>query len=159
MRIILTSLALTLLLLGCKTESSASTAEPMADAAKAEAPAPAAEQPAEEVAIAEITVADADKALQSGAMAFDANSERTRKEYGTVPDAVILTSSSKYDLAQLPEDKSKDLIFYCSNTACTASDAAAERASANGYENVRIMREGIKGWKDAGKPTTPFTES
>jgi rhodanese-related sulfurtransferase len=155
MRSILTTLALTLLLLGCKTESTASTAEPTADAAKAEAPAPAAEQPV----IAEITVEDADKALQSGAMAFDANSERTRKEYGTVPDAVILTSSSKYDLAQLPKDKSKDLIFYCSNTACTASDAAAERASANGYENVRIMREGIKGWKDAGKPTTPFTES
>jgi rhodanese-related sulfurtransferase len=157
MRIILTSLAFTLLLLGCKAESSASTAEPTADAAKAEAPA--AEQPAEEVVLAEITVEDADKALQSGAIAFDANSEKTRKKYGTVPEAVILTSSSKYDLAQLPEDKSKDLIFYCSNTMCTASDAAAERASANGYENVHIMREGIKGWKDAGKPTTPFTES
>ena len=159
MRIILTSLALTLLVLGCKTESSASTAEPTVDAAKAEAPAPAAEQPAEEVVIAEITVEDADKALQSGAMAFDANSERTRKEYGTVPDAVILTSSSKYDLAQLPEDKSKDLIFYCSNTKCTASDAAAERASTHGYERVHVMREGIKGWKAAGKSTAPYPSS
>ena len=42
---------------------------------------------------------------------------------------MILTSSSKYDLSQLPEDKAKDLIFYCSNTRCTASDAAAERAA------------------------------
>ena len=78
---------------------------------------------------------------------------------GTVPDAIILTSSYKYELTQLPEDKGKDLIFYCSNTNCTASDAAAERASASGYENVHIMREGIKGWKDAGKATTPYPQS
>jgi len=154
MRILLTSLVLTLALVGCKADGSASATEPAAEAKKAESPAePAAERPA----LTEVTVEDADKALKEGAMAFDANSERTRKKYGTVPDAVMLTSSSKYDLAQLPEDKSKDLIFYCSNTRCTASDAAAERASANGYQNVHIMREGIKGWSEAGKPTVPFS--
>ncbi|MFA9469115.1 MAG: rhodanese-like domain-containing protein, partial [Deltaproteobacteria bacterium] len=87
------------------------------------------------------------------------NSESTREKNGTVPDAIILTSSYKYELTQLPEDKGKDLIFYCSNTNCTASDAAAERASASGYENVHIMREGIKGWKDAGKATAPYPRS
>jgi len=140
MRFIILSLTLTFLLVGCKDASSAAANE-------AEKPIP------------EISVEDADKALQSGAVALDANSNRTRKKNGTLPSAVILTSSSKYDLAQLPTDKSKDLVFYCSNTWCTASDAAAERASANGYEHVHIMREGIKGWKDAGKPTTPFTDT
>ena len=140
MRFIILSLTLTFLLVGCKDASSAAANE------------------AEEQ-IPEISVEDADKALQSGAVAVDANSARTRKKNGTLPEAVILTSSSKYDLAQLPTDKSKDLVFYCSNTWCTASDAAAKRASANGYEHVHIMREGIKGWKDAGKPTTPFTDT
>ncbi len=140
MRFILLSLTLTFLLVGCKDDS------------------PAAANEAEKQ-IPEISVEDADKALQAGAVAVDANSNRTRKKNGTVPDAVILTSSSKYDLAQLPTDKSKDLVFYCSNTWCAASDAAAERASAHGYQNVHIMREGIKGWKDAGKPTRPFTDS
>jgi len=148
MRILLLSLALMILALGCKDASPAAATEaPPADEVEAAAEVP------------EISVADADKALQSGAFAVDANSESTREKNGTVPDAIILTSSYKYELAQLPEDKSKDLIFYCSNTNCTASDAAAERASTNGYENVHVMREGIKGWKDAGKPTTDYPRS
>ena len=154
MRSIYLSLAFLVLLAGCKDAAPAAATEP-APAQKA-APAQAEADPAP---ISEISVEAADKAIQSGALAFDANSERTRKKNGTVPDAVILSSSYKYDLAQLPEDKSKDLIFYCSNTKCTASDSAAERASSNGYENVHIMREGIKGWKDAGKPTTAYPRS
>jgi rhodanese-related sulfurtransferase len=147
MRAIILSLSLTLLLVGCEDKPATDEAAAATTADEAEAQIP------------EISVDDASTALQSGAVAVDANSESTRKKYGTVPDAVILTSSYKYDLAQLPEDKSKDLIFYCSSTSCTASDSAAERASANGYQNVHIMRAGIKGWKDAGKPTQPFTES
>ncbi|MBT8464603.1 MAG: rhodanese-like domain-containing protein [Myxococcales bacterium] len=146
MRTIILSLLLTFVLAGCKDTNPSAAAEP-ASAEKSEP------------AMSVISVEDADKALQSGAVAVDANSEKTRKKNGTVPDAVILTSSYKYDLAQLPEDKSKDLIFYCSNTNCTASDAAAERASTNGYENVHIMREGIKGWKDAGKATKAYPQS
>jgi len=137
-----------ILALGCKDTSPAAATEA--------APADKTEAAAE---IPEISVADADKALQSGAFAVDANSESTREKNGTVPDAIILTSSYKYELAQLPEDKSKDLIFYCSNTFCTASDSAAERASANGYQKVHVMREGIKGWKAAGNPTAPYPQS
>ena len=147
MRTLLFSLALTVLVVGCKCANPAAATETAEDTQAAE------------VEIPEISVGDASKALQSGALAVDANSESTREENGTVPDAIILTSSYKYELAQLPEDKSKDLIFYCSNTNCTASDAAAERASTNGYENVHVMREGIKGWKDAGKATAPYPRS
>ncbi len=148
MRTLLLSLLLTFLLVGCKDASPAAAPGTVAEdtqAAKAEIP--------------EISVEDADKSLQSGAVAVDANSESTREKNGTVPQAIILTSSYKYELAQLPEDKSKDLIFYCSSTNCSASDSAAERASTNGYENVHIMREGIKGWKDAGKATATYPKS
>ncbi|MBW2162702.1 MAG: rhodanese-like domain-containing protein [Deltaproteobacteria bacterium] len=137
MRTLLFSLVLTVLLVGCKD----------------------ANRGAGEAAPPEISIEDASKALQSGAVAVDANSASTREKHGTVPNAIILTSSSKYELSQLPEDKSKDLIFYCSSTYCTASDSAAERASTNGYENVHIMREGIKGWKGAGKATVDYPES
>lgn len=124
-------------------------------------PSPAAANETKEAApeIPEISVEDADQALKSGAVAVDANSDSTREKNGTVPGAVILTSSYKYDLSQLPEDKNKDLIFYCSNTNCTASDAAAERASTHGYKKVHIMREGIKGWKESGKPTATYPRS
>jgi rhodanese-related sulfurtransferase len=148
MRTLLFSLVLTFVLAGCKDASPAAATEPVAE-----------DTNTADVQIPEISVEDAGKALEAGALAVDANSERTRKKNGTVPEAIILTSSYKYELAQLPEDKSKDLIFYCSNTNCTASDAAAERASTNGYEHVHIMREGIKGWKDAGKATTEYPRS
>jgi rhodanese-related sulfurtransferase len=148
MRIILLSLVLTFLLVGCKDANPAATSETT----------PKDRQDVQRQ-VPEISVDDADRALQSGAVAVDANSETTREKNGTVPNAIILTSSYKYELSQLPEDKSKNLIFYCSNTSCTASDAAAERASTDGYENVQIMREGIRGWKDAGKATTPYPRS
>ena len=38
---------------------------------------------------------------------------------------------------------------------CRASDAAAERAANAGYTNVNVMRDGIKGWANAGEPTVP----
>ena len=148
MRTLLLSLALSVLLVGCKDPSSAAATETKQAEAKQDA-----------VEIPEISIEDADRALKAGAVAVDANSDSTREKNGTVPGAVILTSSYKYDLSQLPEDKSANLIFYCSNTNCTASDAAAERASSNGYENVHIMREGIKGWKAAGKPTASYPRS
>jgi rhodanese-related sulfurtransferase len=138
MRTLLLSVALAFVSMGCKEASPANEAE---------------------IQIAEVSVEQADEALKAGAVAVDANSESTRKKHGTVPSAILLTSSSKYDLAELPQDKSKGLIFYCSNTRCTASDAAAERASNSGYSNVRIMRQGIKGWRDAGKATAPYPQS
>lgn len=127
-----------------------------ASPAAADKEAPAVDQ---QDGIPEVSVEDAATRIKSGAFAVDANSERTRKKHGIVPDAVILTSSSKYDLAQLPKDKSTDLIFYCSNTFCTASDSAAERAQENGYEKVSVMRKGIKGWKGAGHPTASYPQS
>jgi len=135
MRTLLFPLVLAVLLMGCRGANPAAAATP------------------------EISIEDASEALQSGAVAVDANSASTREKHGTVPGAIMLTSSSKYELVQLPEDKSKDLIFYCSSTWCTASDKAAERASTNGYKNVHIMREGIKGWKEAGQATAEYPRS
>lgn len=150
-------MALGLLVVGCEQGSStAASGEAAPDSAKVTSQDDSKEA---KNLIPEIDVEDAAKAMQAGAVAIDANSKRTREKMGTVPDAVILSSSSSYELSQLPSDKSKDLIFYCSNTFCSASDAAAERASEHGYENVHVMREGIKGWKDAGKPTQAYPQS
>lgn len=154
MRTLLLSLAFSILLVGCKDEPRAAATE-AAPVERADVVA----AKSKDAPIPEITIEDADKAFQSGAIAVDANSDRTREKNGTVPGAIILSSSSKYDLAQLPEDKSKDLIFYCSNTNCSASDAAAERAAANGHKSIHVMREGIKGWKQAGKSTATYPQS
>lgn len=46
---------------------------------------------------------------------LDANGADFRRDNGIIPGAILLTSASKYDLAQLPADKSRKLVFYCSN--------------------------------------------
>jgi rhodanese-related sulfurtransferase len=79
---------------------------------------------------------------------FDANDTDVRKEYGTVPGAVLLSSYNQYALSELPVNKQQQLIFYCYNSFCTASDEAADRAIKAGYTQVWRMRDGITGWKD-----------
>lgn len=107
-----------------------------------------------EAAITELSVAQAASMLDSGdAIAVDANNLETRQQRGVVPGARLLTSSGSYDpSAELPSDKSAALIFYCANTQCRASDGAAARARDAGYSNVNVMRGGIAGWVEAGKP-------
>ena len=84
---------------------------------------------------------------------YDANGDDTRQKEGIIPGAVLLSSFNSYDVAKtLPQDKSSALVFYCGNTKCMASHAAAKRAAQAGYANVSVMAEGIAGWKQAGKP-------
>ncbi|MBL9037022.1 MAG: rhodanese-like domain-containing protein [Archangium sp.] len=85
----------------------------------------------------------------------DANGKETRSTQGVIPGAVLLTSSSQFDAAkELPAAKDTKLVFYCANTKCSASDAAAKKAMQAGYTDVAVLREGIAGWKQAGQPTS-----
>jgi rhodanese-related sulfurtransferase len=99
-----------------------------------------------------ITVAELDAQLAAGAaQAVDANGESTRKRMGVIPGAVLLTDSGSFQLAELPADKSKPLVFYCANTYCGASHEAADKAVAAGYRHVAVLPDGIAGWVKAGK--------
>jgi hypothetical protein len=63
----------------------------------------------------ELSAVEALAAHQSGAQFLDANTEDFRKDNGIVPGAILLASSSKYDVSVLPADRDKPLVFYCSN--------------------------------------------
>ena len=104
--------------------------------------------------IPELAVAEAAALFEAGdAIPVDANGAQTRSERGVVPGARLLTSSGSYDPAEeLPADTSSHLVFYCGNTDCHASDGAANRARDAGYERVSVMRPGIAGWVEAGRP-------
>lgn len=82
---------------------------------------------------------------------FDANSKATREKDGVIPTAVLLSSSSEYDLALLPKDKATPVVFYCANDKCTASHTAAKRAMTAGHSDVAVLGAGIAGWVKAGK--------
>ena len=92
-------------------------------------------------------------AKNSRAKVVDANTADFRAKNGTIPGALLLTSATEYAVSELPAQKDQALVFYCANTMCSASDAAAQRASAAGYTNVAVLPEGLMGWKQAGQKT------
>ncbi|HWU88773.1 MAG TPA: rhodanese-like domain-containing protein [Kofleriaceae bacterium] len=85
--------------------------------------------------------------------AVDANGEPTRRRFGVIPGAVLLSDSETFLPRELPADKSQGLVFYCANEHCSASDEAAERAITAGYTDVKVLSAGIAGWAKAGKQT------
>ncbi|PTL84397.1 rhodanese-like domain-containing protein [Vitiosangium sp. GDMCC 1.1324] len=85
---------------------------------------------------------------------LDANGADFRKQNGIIPGAVLLTHFQKYDVAkELPATKDSKLVFYCANTQCKASHAAAEKALEAGYTDVSVLPDGLLGWKKSGQPT------
>ena len=115
---------------------------------KADRPSPT----AHEVNVPAVSVDEVEQKIAAGdCVPVDANPSRTRKRLGTLPGAVLLTDYETFSLSELPADKSKPLVFYCTNVHCTASDEAAAKARTAGYVNVKVMPEGIAGWVKAGK--------
>ena len=107
-----------------------------------------------EAKVPTVTVDEVDVQIASGkCQAVDANGDTTRKRMGVLPGAVLLTDSDDFKLAELPTDKAKPLVFYCSSTECSASHHAAAKAMTAGYTNVKVMPDGIAGWVKAGKHT------
>jgi rhodanese-related sulfurtransferase len=83
----------------------------------------------------------------------DANGKSTRESQGVIPGAVLLTSSTGYDVKELPANKADKLVFYCANETCGASKQAARKAMESGYTDVAVLPEGIAGWKKSGQTT------
>ncbi len=90
---------------------------------------------------------------EKAATPVDANAKEFRLTQGAIPGAILLTSSSGFELRELPLKKDTRLVFYCANEKCSASEAAAQRAVEAGYTNVSVMPEGLFGWKKAGQST------
>jgi rhodanese-related sulfurtransferase len=111
-------------------------------------------QAAERVELPTVSVDELASLIADGkGAAIDANNQATRERQGVIPGATILSHFERYDLAELPDDRSRALVFYCANEHCGASHAAAEKAKLAGWTDVRVLPAGITGWKKAGKAT------
>lgn len=108
-----------------------------------------AESTVKEIPVKDITVQEVQQFVNSKAKnvaILDANNSEARQDAGVVPGAILLTSYNQYALSELPKDKNTTLVFYCYNSYCQASHAAAERAIGAGYKDARVMKAGIEGW-------------
>ncbi|MBL8919739.1 MAG: rhodanese-like domain-containing protein [Myxococcaceae bacterium] len=64
----------------------------------------------------EIAVADAAARFAANeATPVDANTPEYREGAGWIPNAVLLTDFHEYPLAELPADKDRPLVFYCTS--------------------------------------------
>jgi rhodanese-related sulfurtransferase len=102
--------------------------------------------------VASVSIEELDGMMAKGHCSpVDANGDATRKKMGVIPGAVLLTDSDTYKPEELPNDKSRTLVFYCANTKCGASHDAANRAILAGHKDVKVLPDGIAGWVKAGK--------
>jgi hypothetical protein len=66
--------------------------------------------------VAEASPQEVSSWLNAGtATVFDANNDSFRQSNGVVPGAVLLANYHEYDLSVLGGDKTRQLVFYCSN--------------------------------------------
>ena len=102
--------------------------------------------------VQEISVQEVQKFVQdkpANVAILDVNNDDARKAAGVVPSAILLSSYNQYAMTELPKDKNTTLVFYCYNSYCQASHAAALRAIGAGYKDARVMKAGIAGWNKA----------
>jgi len=83
---------------------------------------------------------------------IDANGTESYKD-GHIAGAIDFEAREK-DLAKvLRKDKDALIVAYCGGPQCMAYKAAAKKAVAMGYTNVKHLSAGISGWKTAGEKT------
>jgi rhodanese-related sulfurtransferase len=77
----------------------------------------------------------------------DARPKRKKYDKGHLPGAISIpdTQFDKYK-DQLPEDKSKMLVFYCGGLKCKLSHKSAAKAIDMGYTNVKVFATGYPSW-------------
>ena len=61
-------------------------------------------------------------------------------------------AQDSFDLAKLPADKGKPIVFYCNAGECWKSYKASTIALRAGYRDVHWFRGGLPEWKKMGLP-------
>ena len=64
---------------------------------------------------ATMTLDEVERGLADNAVtAVDCNGQDTRKKFGVIPGAVLVADEETYAASDLPTDKTRKLVFYCS---------------------------------------------
>lgn len=48
-------------------------------------------------------------------------------------------------------DKNAEIVIYCTNYQCTASDDVAKKLNNLGFSNIKVLKAGIQGWYQLAK--------
>lgn len=70
-------------------------------------------------------------------------------ETSHIPGSINVTSTEQ---AEALLDRDDEIVVYCSDPLCIASQAAYRFLTANGYEDVRRYAGGLSDWQASGYP-------
>jgi len=87
---------------------------------------------------------------QGEAALFDVNSPASWRD-ARIPGARHL-DPERFTASDLPAERGRPIVFYCSNPLCRRAPRAALRARQMGYGEVAVLSAGISGWRAAGYP-------
>jgi len=101
-----------------------------------------------------VSLAQAHALWQAGALFIDAREPREFQEIH-VPGALnlppeVVEKEGPGTLTGVPKDR--QIVVYCSETACDAALKVAERLQALGYTQVLAFVQGFQAWDEAGFP-------
>lgn len=86
---------------------------------------------------------------EEAAFLLDTRTQAEWEQDGYLANATLIPHDALEDREdELPEDKSTTILLYCRSG--NRSQAAAQTLLDLGYDDVRDLETGIKGWKDAG---------
>lgn len=98
-----------------------------------------------------ITIDELKAHLQSkDVTVLDANGTQSYQQ-GHIPGALDFDTVASNLEKVLPTDKNALIVAYCGGPQCPLYKAAAAKAVAMGYTNVKHLSAGISGWKSAGE--------
>jgi rhodanese-related sulfurtransferase len=99
----------------------------------------------------DVSIKDLKQAIEKKQVTLiDANGTDSWKD-GHIPGAIDFESNAAKLEKVLPKEKDALIVAYCGGPTCMAYQAAAKKAVALGYTNVKHLSAGISGWKGAGE--------
>ena len=82
---------------------------------------------------------------------------RVKTTYFGAGESGLLISLLELESMEDALEKDREIIFYCACPNEQTSSSVADEYRAKGFENVRVLKDGVSGWQRAGYnvPTDP----
>lgn len=94
-----------------------------------------------------------------GPLLVDSRPTKPRYDIGHIPGAINLVDPLFDKQAdKLPQDKNREIIFYCQGLECELSHNSAYKAEKIGYKNIKVYAAGIPDWEAKGELSSVSTD-
>lgn len=94
-----------------------------------------------------------------GPVIIDSRPTKPRYDIGHIPGSInIVDPLFDKQKDKLPQDKAREIIFYCQGLACELSHSSAYKAEKLGYSNIKVYAAGVPDWEAKGEISSVSTD-